>query len=61
MLLYLLPLKTDIEATSKTGDLITIIKMATLNDAEIQNLIEILLNKQGLGSVPVQWTKVSIC
>ena len=50
----------DLKVVSKpSDDLVASIKMATLSDTEIQSLIEILLNKQGRGNVPVQWTKVS--
>ncbi len=42
----------------KTEQLSNALKMASLSDSEIQQFIEMLLNKQGSGAVPVEWTKV---
>lgn len=47
-------------AGTKAGDLVTVVKTTQLSDAEIQTLIEVLLNKQGRTGLPVQWTKVIV-
>ena len=37
------------------------IRTSVLNDQEIQAMIDILLNKQGVSAPTIEWTKDKVC